>query len=168
MKRMDENQQEESECIHNSLAVIENMIQLVPSLSEYIVEKTEFISFLFMKLKETEFGDNQLYASETLSILLQSSPKNRSVFGKNGIEALLEILARYRKKKDLPSIEEEELVENIFNAILSCLLLHENQRFFLELEGIDLMLLIIKYVLFTNPNTCQAKRVWKEISIKSN
>lgn len=146
MNRMDEKQQEESECIHNSLGVIENMIQLVPPLSEYIVEKTELVSFLLTKLKEKEFGDNQLYASESLSILLQSSSKNCSIFGKNGIEALLEILARYRKKKDLPSIEEEEFVENIFNGILSCLLLHENQRFFLELEGIDLMLLIIKYL----------------------
>ena len=46
--------------------------------------------------------------------------------------------------RDAETSEEEELVENLFGTLCSCLMLPENKRAFVESEGIELMLLVLK------------------------
>ena len=48
------------------------------------------------------------------------------------------------KKKDPPSVAEEELVENLFDCLCSCLQLSDNRELFLQSEGIELMLIMVK------------------------
>ncbi|KAF1776715.1 Armadillo-type fold [Phytophthora cactorum] len=108
-----------------------------------------------------EFSENKLYASEILSILLQSGAEPRENFvawmGKDRpseekkeknekvdlMDDLLQALAPYRKK-DPSSEEEEELVGNLVNALCSVLLVPEAQKQFRRLEGLELLLRFMK------------------------
>jgi len=85
-----------------------------------------------------------MYAAEILSILLNNSTENQKKFGDlNGVDVLLITLAPFRKN-DLSNSDEEEFVNNLFDSLCSCLLLRENQQFFLKAEGFELLIKMIK------------------------
>jgi len=65
-----------------------------PELAEQIVDKTRFLMWLLRRMQAETHDENRGYASELLSILLQSSRKNRLVLAKEGgVEVLLQTLA---------------------------------------------------------------------------
>ena len=66
----------------------------------------------------------------------------------DGIDVLLQQLAVY-KRHDPSSPEEQELMENLFNILCSCLLLPDNRERFLKGEGLQLMNLMLRYAVFT-------------------
>ena len=45
---------------------------------------------------------------------------------------------------DTQSSEEEELVANLFDCLSACLMLPANKAVFVEAEGLELMLLVLK------------------------
>lgn len=49
------------------------------------------------------------------------------------------------KKRDPEGADEEEFVNNVVNTLCSSLLLPENQGLFIASEGLELMLILIKY-----------------------
>ena len=57
------------------------------------------MNWLIKKLKvKVPFDENKLYASEILSILLQTEPENRKLFGElDAIDILLQQLAYYKR-----------------------------------------------------------------------
>ncbi|KAJ3112962.1 hypothetical protein HK098_007870, partial [Nowakowskiella sp. JEL0407] len=84
------------------------------------------------------------YASELLSILLQTSRPNRLKLGEiGGMDVLLMVIAQY-KKKDPKEPDEIEMMENFFDCCCSCLLEPELKVKFLDGEGLELMLLLLK------------------------
>lgn len=69
---------------------------------------------------------------------------NRKRLGElGGIDDLLQLLAA-NKRKDPKDDDEIELLENLFDGLCSALAEKENKRLFLEGEGIELMLIMIK------------------------
>jgi beta-catenin-like protein 1 len=65
-----------------------------PELAEQIVDKTRFLKWLLERVQAKTNDENRGYASELLSILLQSSRKNRLALAKEGgVEVLLQSLA---------------------------------------------------------------------------
>ena len=65
-----------------------------PELAEQIVDKTQFLKWLLHRIQAKAHDENRGYASELVSILLQSSRKNRLVLAKEGgVEVLLQALA---------------------------------------------------------------------------
>jgi beta-catenin-like protein 1 len=48
--------------------------------------------------------------------------------------------------------DETEMAENLFDCLCSCLLEGENKEKFLEAEGVELMTIMTKLVLFQNNN----------------
>lgn len=63
---------------------------------EEITERTTIINWLLKRIGASTFDANQLYASEILAILLQTSKENRLKLGRaDGIEALLKAVAVY-------------------------------------------------------------------------
>lgn len=75
-------------------AIFENLLGVSPELAEQIVDKTQFLKWLLERVQAKTHDDNRGYASELLSILLQSSRKNRLVLAKEGgVEVLLQSLA---------------------------------------------------------------------------
>ncbi|KAG2784013.1 hypothetical protein JG687_00001099 [Phytophthora cactorum] len=153
--------EEETTGIYNSLQILENMADLEPEVCVQVAD-TSILPFLLKQVAPgRKFSENKLYASEILSILLQSGAEPRENFvawmGKDRpseekkeknekvdlMDDLLQALAPYRKK-DPSSEEEEELVGNLVNALCSVLLVPEAQKQFRRLEGLELLLRFMK------------------------
>merc|ERR1719270_2764248 len=149
LDRLDETVKEESDGVHNTLAIIENIVELKPEICKDVAE-AGFMNWLIKKLKvKVPFDENKLYASEILSILLQTEPENRKLVGElltadsNAIDNLLQQLAYYKRHD--PNVSEElEMMENLFDCLCSLLLETENRDRFLKGEGLQLMNLMLR------------------------
>merc|ERR550525_1812843 len=141
---MDESVKEEAEGVHNTLAILENIVEFQPEMSKDIAE-AGFMAWLIKKLKvKVPFDDNKLYASEVLSILLQNEPANRLLFGNmDAMDSMLQQLAYY-KRHDPAVAEEVELMENLFDCLCSLMLEVTNRERFLKGEGLQLMNLMLR------------------------
>lgn len=102
--------------------------------------------------REPVVSQNKQYSAEILAILLQSSSPNRTLFfGLNGIDILLQLLSPYRKRDPTKGTEEEEYVENIFDSVTCCLDDSEGKIKFLEAEGIELCLIMLREGKMSKP-----------------
>ncbi|KAF8944692.1 hypothetical protein BGZ47_003917 [Haplosporangium gracile] len=142
--RLDEEETNDRQGVFNTLAVFENLTSIEVALAETIVSKSGLLPWMMKRLKVKAFDSNKQYCSELLAILLQSSSANRKKLGElGGIDDLLQLLAAY-KRKDPKDDDEIELLENLFDGLCSALAEKENKRLFLEGEGIELMVIMIK------------------------
>ncbi|KAL3858660.1 hypothetical protein ACJMK2_008922 [Sinanodonta woodiana] len=144
MDRLDDAVKEESDGIHNTLSVIENMTEFRPEMCTEAAQQG-LMQWLLKRIKaKLPFDANKLYASEILAILLQNSDENRHYLGElDGIDILLQQLAAY-KRHDPTNKEEIEMMENLFNCLCSCLMAPENRSKFLKGEGLQLMNLMLR------------------------
>lgn len=144
MERLDENNKEEADGVHNTLAIIENLLEYRPEMSSDAAQQG-LLQWLLRRIKaKMPFDANKLYASEILAILLQNSDDNRLLLGDlDGIDVLLQQLAAY-KRHDPNTKEEIEMMENLFNSLCSCLMRSENRSKFLRGEGLQLMNLMLR------------------------
>ncbi|KAK3606705.1 hypothetical protein CHS0354_013548 [Potamilus streckersoni] len=144
MDRLDDGVKEESDGIHNTLSVIENMTEFRPEMCTEAAQQG-LMQWLLKRIKaKLPFDANKLYASEILAILLQNSDENRHYLGElDGIDILLQQLAAY-KRHDPTNKEEIEMMENLFNCLCSCLMAPENRSKFLKGEGLQLMNLMLR------------------------
>lgn len=144
LDRLDETVKEEAAGVHNTLSIIENLIELRSEITTESV-KQGLMAWLLKRLKlKAPFDSNKLYASEMLSILLQNNEKNSISLGElDGIDTLLQQLAFY-KRHDPSSADEHELMENLFHALCSSLMCAPNRDRFLKGEGLQLMNLMLR------------------------
>ncbi|XP_038067926.1 beta-catenin-like protein 1 [Patiria miniata] len=144
MDRLDDSVKEESEGIHNTLGIIENMTEFRPEMCGEAAQQN-LMQWLLKRLKpKVPFEANKLYCSEILAILLQDTEENRELLGElDGIDTLLQQLAVY-KRHDPSSTEENEMMENMFNCLCSALMLPSNKGRFLRGEGVQLMNLMLR------------------------
>jgi len=144
LERLNESVKEEADGVHNTLSIVENIVEFKPEICKDVAS-AGFMNWLIKKLKvKIPFDDNKLYGSEILSILLQSEPENRLMFGQlDAIDSLLQQLAYY-KRHDPNQAEEIELMENLFDCLCSLLLENENRDKFLRGEGLQLMNLMLR------------------------
>ncbi|XP_019870547.2 beta-catenin-like protein 1 [Aethina tumida] len=144
LDRLDETVKEEAAGVHNTLSIIENLIELRSEITTESV-KQGLMAWLLKRLKlKAPFDSNKLYASEMLSILLQNNEKNSITLGElDGIDTLLQQLAFY-KRHDPSSADEHELMENLFHALCSSLMCAPNRDRFLKGEGLQLMNLMLR------------------------
>eukprot|EP00727_Mastigamoeba_balamuthi_P007985 m51a1_g3807 hypothetical protein (1348) ;mRNA; r:245266-251184 len=146
----------EAEAMFGTLAIFENIVEAKPEEAETIAAQGQLLAFLLSRCKEKAFDAVKGYAAELLSVLMQGSAVNQERVGAaNGIECLLEAIALYRKT-DPPTPDEEEFVENVFDCLCSALLLPENQKRFDVVEGIELMLLLLKEKKFCRRGALRA------------
>lgn len=142
--RLSEIDPDESAAIYNTLATIENMIEVKPAVAELVCERTKLLRWLLTKIKVREFDSNKQYASEILAILLQNSAANQKRLGQmNGVDIMLQAVAMY-KSRDPRSSDEEEMVENLFDCLCCLLMPVENKERFVKAEGVELMIIIMK------------------------
>ncbi|AES70856.1 hypothetical protein MtrunA17_Chr3g0109531 [Medicago truncatula] len=144
LHRLSEKDADENAAVYNTLATIENLIEVKPAVAEMVCEKTKLLKWLLGKIKVREFDSNKQYASEILAILLQSSTANQKKLGQmNGVDVMLQAVAMY-KSKDPKSSDEEEMVENLFDCLCCLLMPLENKERFVKAEGVELMIIIMK------------------------
>lgn len=103
---------------------------------------TELASFICTKGNKS-FNSNRLYCSEILSILLLDQ-KNQAKFGEIGlIQFILEFLRNCMTIKTFYE-DEKETILNLFGTLEMSLLIIQNVKIFLESEGIEIMLKMLK------------------------
>ena len=143
-ERLDETVKEESEAIHQTMAIIENLLELKSELATDI-GKQGVMQWLLKRLRvKMPFDGNKLYASEIISILLHENNENRELLGSlDGVDILLQQLASYRRHNP-SSPDEIEFMGNLFSSLCSSLMLKSNKKRFLDGEGLQLMILIIR------------------------
>ncbi|XP_065185882.1 beta-catenin-like protein 1 [Sycon ciliatum] len=144
MERLDEKQRDDGDGVHNTLGIVENLCEFgMDTVCSQAVQQG-LMHWLVKRVKVRGFDANKLYASEILSILLQNSTENRRVLGDlNGVDILLQSLAVY-KRRDPASNEETELMENLFDCLCLALMHPANRQKFLDGEGPQLMILMLK------------------------
>ncbi|XP_053600988.1 beta-catenin-like protein 1 isoform X2 [Plodia interpunctella] len=144
LNRLDEQVPDERDAVHNTLGIIENITEFRTELC-LEVAKQGFMQWILKRLKmKVPFDGNKLYATEILSILLQNTPENRKLLGElDGIDVLLQQLAFY-KRHDPSGAEEQEAMENMFDALCCALLEPANRERFLRGEGLQLMNLMLR------------------------
>lgn len=139
--------------IYHVLGVLENLSSR-PSIVSTVGEDTKILSWLLFRIQmpEPKVTQNKQYAAEILAILLQSSPMNRSkLISTGGIDALLQLLSPYRKRDPAKGSEEEEYVENVFDCLTCCVDDSDGKANFLEAEGIELCLIMLREGKMSRP-----------------
>ncbi|XP_062871362.1 beta-catenin-like protein 1 [Trichomycterus rosablanca] len=144
IERLDETVKEEADGVHNTLAVVENMAEFRPGLCTEAAQQG-LLQWLLKRIKaKTPFDANKLYCSEILAILLQNNDSTRELLGEiDGIDVLLQQLSVF-KRHNPSTPEEQEMMENLFDALCSCLMLPANRDRFLKGEGLQLMNLMLR------------------------
>lgn len=141
------NEPEDTNGIHQCIAIVENILELRPEMADRLVKDSELMSWLLIRLtgkQHKKFDTNKLYASEVLSIILQNSDGNRLKLGQlDGVDRLLRALVQY-KKRDPVGAEEIEMMINLFNILCSSLAMQENCQNFVAAEGVELMILMLR------------------------
>lgn len=144
--RFDEKNESDRSGVYHALSVLENLASQV-TLTEKICKDTGVLKWLLQRIqtREVPVTQNKQYAAEVLAILLQSSAANRRNFTElDGVDLLLQILASYRKRDPIKGSEEEEFVENIFDALTAVVDEPEGKAKFVEAEGVELCLIMLK------------------------
>lgn len=144
MERLDESVKEEADGVYNTLAIIENMAEFRPGLCTEAAQQG-LMQWLLKRIKaKMPFDANKLYCSEILAILLQNNDETRELLGEmDGIDVLLQQLSVF-KRHNPSTAEEQEMMENLFDALCSCLMLANNRDRFLKGEGLQLMNLMLR------------------------
>uniref|UniRef100_G1R371 Beta-catenin-like protein 1 n=1 Tax=Nomascus leucogenys TaxID=61853 RepID=G1R371_NOMLE len=128
LERLDESVKEEADGVHNTLGERKGACHCLSC-------------FVFAKMP---FDANKLYCSEVLAILLQDNDENRELLGElDGIDVLLQQLSVF-KRHNPSTAEEQEMMENLFDSLCSCLMLSSNRERFLKGEGLQLMNLMLR------------------------
>ncbi|PHJ20791.1 beta-catenin family protein 1 [Cystoisospora suis] len=158
--------EDEHRGVSHCLSIIENLLELDPSLSTKFSKLPRFASWLLRRIRTSPLGGqtaptaaggggavsssfdfNRVYASELLVIILQNSHEARETLGMkqsgDAVDKILRAVASYRKR-DPESSQEEEMIQNLFDALCSLLLVRSNQELLGRQQGIELMLRIIK------------------------
>ncbi|KAF8591532.1 DUF1716-domain-containing protein [Ramaria rubella] len=144
LTRLKEIEEADRQGVFHILGIFENCLGFNPQLSVMLVKNTNILPWLLKRISAKIHDENRGYAAEVLSILLQDNRDNRLVLGsKGGVETLLKVLSQYRKR-DPVDPDETEFMENVFDIMCSALIEPETKQFFLQEEGVDLMVIIMK------------------------
>ncbi|KAF6087722.1 catenin beta like 1 [Phyllostomus discolor] len=124
--------------------LVQNLERLDESVKEEAAQQG-LLQWLLKRLKaKMPFDANKLYCSEVLAILLQDNDENRELLGElDGIDVLLQQLSVF-KRHNPSTAEEQEMMENLFDSLCSCLMLSSNRERFLKGEGLQLMNLMLR------------------------
>ena len=153
LSRMNEDLESDRAGVYHVLGVLENLSSR-PSNIVQLGKDMQLVRWLLsrIQLREATVTQNKQYAAEILAILLQSSPENRNHFiALNGIDLCLQLLSPYRKKDPAKGTEEEEYVENVFDCITCCVDDPEGKSEFLDAEGLELCLIMLREGKMSRP-----------------
>lgn len=134
--------QEEADCVYHTLSLIENMVDLKPQLADDA--SGPILKWLVDRIRSPDSDSNRTYASEVLAILLQTSDKNKeAVVSSNGVEALLQAIAKFRKA-DPADAEEGEFLENVFDGLCATAMWKGSKAELLRTEAVNLLLIVAR------------------------
>ncbi|KHN98667.1 DUF1716 domain-containing protein [Metarhizium album ARSEF 1941] len=144
--RLDEDDEADRNGVYYALGVIENLCSRTATATR-ICQEDSLPEWLLRRAQRQEpvVTQNKQYAAEILAILAQASPENCLQLSKlDTIDNLLQLVAAYRRRDPDKGGEEEEFMENLFEA-LTCLVDQPSGKTkFLAAEGVELCLIMLK------------------------
>lgn len=144
LEHLDEKVREDADGVHNTLAIVENMSELKNAEVCAAAGGQGLLAWLLRRVRVRQYDANKLYAAEVLAILLQGHEANQRLLGeRDGIDMLLQSVAYY-KRRDPTGVDEIEMMENLFDCLCSALTFAPNRDRFLQGEGLQLMILMLK------------------------
>jgi len=146
LEKLDESVKEEASAVYNALSVLENCIDVRSECASGVAGTAGVMEWLCNRLSpKAEVDSNKQYSSEVLAVLLQSAGVDARVkfVELGGVDTTLLSIAPFRSNP-MQTPEEEEFVENAFDVLCSVLMEDCAKLSFLENEGIELMILMIK------------------------
>lgn len=147
--RLDEDTQEvDREGVYKVLGVVESLCSRLET-AETVGADEALLKWLLGRAGKKEVGgkvsQNKQYAAEVLAILMQSSKTNRRrLVELDAVDTLLQLVALYRRRDPEKGGDEEEYVENLFGALTSIADEPEGKAKFVEAEGVELCLMMLK------------------------
>ncbi|KAK4032324.1 Catenin-beta-like protein [Parachaetomium inaequale] len=145
--RLDEDALEaDREGVYRALGVVENLCSKRET-AEVVGGEEGLVKWLLGRVgkKESPVGQNKQYAAEILAVLVQSSRENRKrLAGLDAVDTMLQLVAAYRKRDPEKGGDEEEYMENLFEALTSIADEPEGKARFVEAEGVELCLIMLK------------------------
>lgn len=155
LTRLDESQDTDRNGVYHTLSLIENLASQ-PNLISRLTTGNDLLKWLLFRIQQKEspiiVTQNKAYAAELLSILSQSAELVVvALLDLNTIDVFLTLLSSYRKRDPAKGSDEEEYVENIFNALTICVGVSRGKGLFLEAEGVELCLIMLKEGKFSKP-----------------
>ncbi|KAH8200800.1 hypothetical protein TruAng_005037 [Truncatella angustata] len=146
MERLDEKEEVDRNGVYHALNICENLCSRTAT-AERIGGQENLVKWLLdrMQAKERVVSQNKQYSAEILAILVQSSSKNRrQLAALDAVDIMLQLIAPYRKRDPDKGGEEEEYMENLFEALTCIADEAEGKSKFIEAEGIELCLIMLK------------------------
>ncbi|KAI1170991.1 Catenin-beta-like protein [Nemania sp. FL0916] len=148
LERLDEAQETDRGGAYHALGIVENLCGRTVT-AERVAEEEGLLKWLLRRIQLKEAGggvsQNKQYAAEILAILLQNSTRNRQrLVGLDTTEIMLQLVAPYRKRDPEKGGEEEEYVENLFEALACMADEPEGKAKLVEAEGVELCLIMLK------------------------
>ncbi|KAK4986686.1 hypothetical protein LTR50_005131 [Elasticomyces elasticus] len=147
LDRFDETNEADRSGVYFSLSVLDSLSSQ-PTFAEKVGTKP-IVTWLLSRAKVKEangVSQNKQYSAEVLSILLQSSSVVRRLAAEEleAVDTFLTLLAVYRKRDPEKESNEEQFVDDIFNA-LTCLVVEASgKRQFVANEGVELCLIMLR------------------------
>ncbi|OQO09613.1 hypothetical protein B0A48_05015 [Cryoendolithus antarcticus] len=144
--RLNEQEESDREGVYHCLAVL-GALAGKQEVAER-VGTVQVLEWLCDRIRRAEksVGQNKQMAAEVLQVLLQSSSELRQKLAGDveGVDLFLQLLALYRKRDPVKDSLEEEWVENIFDALTCVLDETPGKAAYLEAEGMELTLIMLK------------------------
>ncbi|KAI1408347.1 DUF1716-domain-containing protein [Hypoxylon sp. FL1857] len=153
-ERLDEEQEVDRSGVYYALSVVENLCSGRTTTAEQVAENDKLLKWLLRRIqaKEKTVSQNKQYAAEVLAILVQTSSKNRRKLASlDATDIMLQLVASYRKRDPEKGGEEEEYMENLFEALTCIVDEPEGKTKFVEAEGVELCLIMLKEGKMSKP-----------------
>ncbi|KAG9850802.1 DUF1716-domain-containing protein, partial [Aureobasidium melanogenum] len=152
LDRLDENLEADRSGVYLSLSVLEAL-----SSNSTIADKIAqdpILEYLLTRISRSEksVSQNKQYAAEVLQVLSQASTSVRDrLISLDAIDKLLQLLSAYRKRDPERDSTEQEYAEDLFDTLTILSAPLPGKTAFLEAEGTELMLLMLKEAKFSKP-----------------
>ncbi|KAI2640199.1 Catenin-beta-like protein [Xylaria nigripes] len=150
LERLDETQETDRSGVYHALSIAENLCGRTVT-AERVAEKQNLLEWLLRRIQVKDggssdgVGQNRQYAAEILAILVQNSAKNRRKLADlDAADIMLQLVAPYRKRDPEKGGEEEEYMENLFEALTCIVNEPEGKAKFVQAEGVELCLIMLK------------------------
>ncbi|OAA79914.1 DUF1716 domain-containing protein [Akanthomyces lecanii RCEF 1005] len=144
--RLDEADESDRNGVYYALGILENLCSR-SQVAVRIGNEKRLIQWLIQRIqhKETNVTQNKQYATEILAIVAQASENSRKALAEaDAVESVLQLVAQYRRRDPDKSGEEEEYMENLFEALTCIVDSDAGKSKFLEAEGVELCLIMLK------------------------
>lgn len=147
LERLDETQEADRGGVYRALSIAENLCGRTTT-AEQVAKEQGLLKWLLRRIQAKEkegVSQNKQYAAEILAILVQESALNRRrLVDLDAVDIMLQLVAPYRKRDPEKGGDEEEYVQNLFDALTCIVDEEEGKGKLVEAEGVELCLIMLK------------------------